>query len=149
MKKLLSMLSVVVLLAAAGVLVFDQNPAAADTGISIDSPKNGQIFKPGDKITISGVVDGVRRLGPANKLSIRVGSHELPVNFRRNRFTSEFEVSKSIKPRRFKPRRLYRGGHGVIYIFGRVKVGDQYYFDRVKVRVDRRKHKKSKDGLSL
>jgi len=132
MKKLVSILSVVVFLAAAGVLVFDQNPAAADSGISIDSPKNRQVFKPGDKITISGVVDGVRRLGPANKLSIRVGGHELPVNFRRNRFTSEFEVSKSSKPRR-----LYRGGHGVIYIFGRVKINNRYYFDRVKVRVKR------------
>ncbi len=132
MKKLVSILSVVALLVAAGVLVFDQNPAAAENGISLISPENNQEVNPGDKITISGVVDGVRRLGPANKLSVRVGGHELPVNFRRNRFTSEFEVSKSSKPRR-----LYRGGHGVIYILGRVKINDQYYFDRVKVRVKR------------
>jgi len=150
MKKLVSILSVVALLVAAGVLVFDQNAFAEEPGIRFILPENLQEVNPGDKVTVSGVVDGVRRLGPENKLSIRVGRHRLPLDSRRNRFTSEFEVSKSSKPRH-----LYRGvrGHGVIYIFGRVKINNRYYFDRVKVRVKRnykhRENKKSRDGSSL
>lgn len=145
MKKLVSILSVVVFLAAAGVLIFGQNAFAEEPGIRFILPENLQEVNPGDKVTVSGVVDGVRRLGTENKLSIRVGRHSLPLNTRRNRFTSEFEVSKTNQHHR---RWSRRHRHGVIYIWGRVKINDRYYFDKIKLRVKRdynHKHWKHKD----
>jgi len=148
MKKLVSILSVVALLSAAGVLIFGQNAFAEEPGIRFILPEHLQEVNPGDKITVSGVIDGVRRLGTENKLSIRVGRHSLPLNTRRNRFTSEFEVSKTNQHHRRWSRR-----HGVIYIWGRVKINDRYYFDKIKLRVKRdynhkhynHKHWKHKD----
>ena len=132
MKKLVSIFSVVVFLAAAGVLIFGQNAFAEEPGIRFLLPENLQEVNPGDKITVSGVVDGVRQLETENKLSLRVGRHRLPLDSRRNRFTSEFEVSKTSPHRRRGSRR-----NGVIYIWGRVKIDGRYYFDKVKLRVKR------------
>ncbi len=132
MKKLVSILSAVVFIAATGVFIFGQNAFAEEAGLRFLLPENMQEVNPGDKITVSGVVDGVRRLDEENKLSIRVGRHSLPLKSRRNRFTSEFEVSKTSPRHRRGSRR-----HGVIYIWGRVKVDNKYYFDKVKLKVKR------------
>ncbi len=135
MKKTVSILSAVLFLAATGVLIFGQNAFAEEPGIRFILPENLQEVNPGDKITVSGVVDGVRQLDEENRLSIRVGRHSLPLNSRRNRFSSEFEVSK----RNQYQRRHRRGSrrHGVIYIWGRVKIDGRYYFDKIKLRVNR------------
>lgn len=132
MKKIVSILSAVVFLAATGVFIFGQNAFAEEPGIRFLSPENFQEVNPGDKVTVSGVVDGVRQLETENKLSLRVGRHRLPLDSRRNRFTSEFEVSKTSPHRRRGSRR-----NGVIYIWGRVKIDGKYYFDKVKLRVNR------------
>jgi hypothetical protein len=132
MKKLVSILSVVVFLAAAGVFIFGQNAFAEEPGLRFLVPEDLQEVNPGDKITVSGVVDGVRQLSDENKLSLRVGRHSLPMNSRRNRFTSEFEVSETNQRHRRWSRR-----HGVIYVWGRVKIDNKYYFDKVKLRVNR------------
>ncbi len=132
MKKLVSILSAVVFIAATGVFIFGQNAFAEEAGLRFLLPENLQEVNPGDKITVSGVVDGVRRLDPENKLSVRVGRHSLPLDSRRNRFTSEFEVSKTSPRHRRGSRR-----HGVIYIWGRVKIDGRYYFDKVKLKVNR------------
>ena len=132
MKKLVPIFFAVVFLAAAGVLIFGQNAFAEEKGLRFILPENLQEVNPGDKITVSGVVDGVRRLDEENNLSIRVGRHSLPLNSRRNRFTSEFEVSKTNPHHRRGSRR-----HGAIYVWGRVKIDDRYYFDKVKLKVNR------------
>lgn len=132
MKKLVSILSAVVFIAATGVFIFGQNAFAEEPGLRFLLPENLQEVNPGDKVTVSGVVDGVRRLGPENKLSIRVGRHSLPLNSRRNQFTSEFEVSEKNPRHRRRSRR-----HGAIYIWGRVKIDNKYYFDKVKLKVKR------------
>ena len=132
MKKLVSILSALVFLAATGVFIFGQNAFAEEPGLRFLLPENMQEVNPGEKVTVSGVVDGVRRLDPENKLSLRVGRHSLPLNSRRNRFTSEFEVSETSPRHRRGSRR-----NGVIYIWGRVKVDNKYYFDKVKLKVKR------------
>ena len=132
MKKLVSILSAVVFIAATGVFIFGQNAFAEEPGLRFLLPENLQEVNPGDKVTVSGVVDGVRQLDEGNKLSIRVGRHSLPLDSRRNRFTSEFEVSKTNPRHRRGSRR-----HGAIYIWGRVKIDNKYYFDKVKFRVNR------------
>jgi hypothetical protein len=135
MKKLVSILSAVVFIAATGVFIFGQNAFAEEPGLRFLLPENLQEVNPGDKVTVSGVVDGVRQLDEGNKLSIRVGRHSLPLDSRRNRFTSEFEVSKTNPRHRRGSRR-----HGAIYIWGRVKIDNKYYFDKIKLRV-KRNHK--------
>ena len=132
MKKLVSILSAVVFIAATGVFIFGQNAFAEEAGLRFLLPENLQEVNPGDKIIVSGVVDGVRQLDPENKLSLRVGRHRLPLESRRNRFTSEFEVSKTSPRHRRGSRR-----HGVIYMWGRVKIDNKYYFDKVKLKVNR------------
>ena len=132
MKKIVSILSAVVFIAATGVFIFGQNAFAEEPGLRFLLPENLQEVNPGDKITVSGVVDGVRQLDEENRLSVRVGRHSLPLNSRRNRFTSEFEVSETSPRHRRGSRR-----HGVIYIWGRVKIDDKYYFEKVKLRVNR------------
>jgi len=139
MKKLVSILSAVVFIAATGVFIFGQNAFAEEAGLRFLLPENLQEVNPGDKIIVSGVVDGVRQLDPENKLSLRVGRHRLPLESRRNRFTSEFEVSKTSPRHRRGSRR-----HGVIHIWGRVKVDGRYYFDKIKLRVKR--DKKNRHG---
>ena len=138
MKKIVSIISAVVLLAATGVFILGQNAFAEETGIRFIVPENLQEVEPGETITVSGVVDGVRQLDEENRLSIRVGRHNLPIESRRNRFASEFEVSKTI-PHDHPMYRRHRthGRQGVIYIWGRVKIDDRYYFDKVKLRVKR------------
>ena len=133
MKKLVSILSAVVFIAATGVFIFGQNAFAEEHGLRFLLPENLQEVNPGDMVSVSGVVDGVRQLNEENRLSIRVGRHSLPLNSRRNRFTSEFEVSKR-SPRHHR-RRSRR--HGAIYIWGRVKIDNKYYFDKVKLKVNR------------
>ena len=132
MKKIISIFSAVVFLAATGVLIFGQNAFAEEPGIRFILPENLQEVNPGDKVTVSGVVDGIRQLDEENKLSIRVGRHSLPLNSRRNRFTSEFEVSETNRHYRRRSRR-----HGVIYIWGRVKIDGKYHFGKVKLKVNR------------
>ena len=132
MKKIVSILSALVFLAATGVFIFGQNAFAEEPGLRFLLPENMQEVNPGDKIAVSGVVDGVRQLATENKLSLRVGRHSLPLNSRRNRFTSEFEVSETNSRHRRGSRR-----NGVIYIWGRVKVDNKYYFDKVKLKVKR------------
>ena len=132
MKKIVSILSAVVFIAATGVFIFGQNAFAEEPGLRFLLPENLQEVNPGDKITVSGVVDGVRQLDEENRLSVRVGRHSLPLNSRRNRFTSEFEVSETSPRHRRGSRR-----HGAIYIWGRVKIDNKYYFDKVKLRVNR------------
>jgi hypothetical protein len=135
MKIRVSIITTVVFLAAIGVFVLGQNAFAGEPGIRFIMPENLQEVNPGDKINVSGIVEGVRQLDESNRLSIRVGRHKLPLQSRRNRFTSEFEVSK----RNHHHKRRWRGSrrHGVIYIWGRVKIDDRYYFDKVKLRVKR------------
>ena len=132
MKKLVSILSAVVFIAATGVFIFGQNAFAEEPGLRFLLPENMQEVNPGDKVTVSGVVDGLRQLDEGNRLSVRVGRHSLPLNSRRNRFTSEFEVSKTSPRHRRGSRR-----HGAIYIWGRVKIDNKYYFDKVKLKVNR------------
>ena len=132
MKKTVSILSAVLFLAATGVLIFGQNAFAEEPGLRFLLPEDLQEVNPGDKIIVSGVVDGVRRLGPENKLSIRVGRHSLPLKSLRNQFDSEFEVSETNQRHRRWSRR-----HGVIYVWGRVKIDNKYYFDKVKIKVNR------------
>ena len=132
MKKTVSIFSAVVLIAATGVFIFGQNAFAEEAGLRFLLPENLQEVNPGDKVTVSGVVDGIRQLDEENKLLIRVGRHSLPLNSRRNRFTSEFEVSERNRHYRRRSRR-----RGVIYVWGRVKIDGKYYFDKVKLRVNR------------
>ncbi len=115
MKKLVLILSAVVFIAATGVLIFGQNAFAEEAGLRFLLPEDLQEVNPGDKVTVSGVIDGVRQLDEGNKLTVRVGRHSLPLNSRRNRFTSEFEVSKTSPRHRRGSRR-----HGAIYIWGRI-----------------------------
>lgn len=132
MKKLVSIFSAIVFIAATGVFIFGQNAFAEEAGLRFLLPENLQEVNPGDMVTVSGVVDGIRQLCDDNKLSVRVGRHSLPLDSRRNRFTSEFEVAKT-NPRHHRGSRR----NGVIYIWGRVKVDDHYYFDKVKLKVNR------------
>ena len=132
MKKIVSILSALVFLAATGVFIFGQNAFAEEAGLRFLLPEDLQEVNPGDKITVSGVVDGVRQLETGNNLSVRVGRHSLPLDSRRNRFSSEFEVSKTNSRQRRGSRR-----NGVIYIWGRVKIDNKYYFDKVKLKVKR------------
>ena len=132
MKKTLSIFSAIVFIAATGVFIFGQNAFAEEAGLRFLLPENLQEVNPGDMVKVSGVVDGIRQLDDGNKLSIRVGRHRLPLNSRRNRFTSEFEVSETNRHYRRRSRR-----RGVIYIWGRVKIDGKYHFDKVKLKVNR------------
>lgn len=138
MKKIVLIFSAVLFLAATGVFILGQNAFAEDLGIRITVPENLQEVEPGDLVTVSGVVDGVSQLNEDHRLSVRVGRHMLPLQSKRNKFSSEFEVSKTIPNgyRMYPRHRMYRR-HGVIYIWGRVKINGRYYFDKVKLRVKR------------
>ena len=131
----MSIFSAIVFIAATGVFIFGQNAFAEEAGLSFTQPENLLEVNPGDKITVTGFVEGLQgeQLDEeGNKLTVRVGRHSLPLELRRNRFTSEFEVSKTNPRHRRGSRR-----NGVIYIWGRVKIDNKYYFDKVKLRVKR------------
>ena len=60
MKKLVSILSAVVFIAATGVFIFGQNAFAEEPGLRFLLPENMQEVDPGDKISVMGVVEGLQ-----------------------------------------------------------------------------------------
>jgi hypothetical protein len=156
MKKIVSILSAVVFLAATGVFIFGQNAFAEEPGILMASPESGDKISQGDIVNIEGEVTGsdanFDKLIAENRLFVRVGRKKITlteinpqpastggmVGFSGGfgttvassntndpiKFTGSFKI-----PTRFRGRR--------IVILARVKIDDNYYFDKVKLRVNR------------
>ncbi len=156
MKKLVSILSAVVFLAAAGVLVFNQNALAGELGIQMTSPESGDEFNKGDIVKIEGEVTGADanfdKLIAENRLFVRVGRKKITLTeinpqpastgglvgfsggfgttVASSNTSDPIKFTGGIKiPERFRGRR--------IVILARVKIDDNYYFDKVKLRVNR------------
>ncbi len=156
MKKLVSIISAVVFIAATGVFIFGQNAFAEEPGILMASPESGDKISQGDIVKIEGEVTGADanfdKLIAENRLFVRVGRKKITLTeinpqpastgglvgfsggfgttVASSNTSDPIKFTGGIKiPERFRGRR--------IVILARVKIDDHYYFDKVKLRVKR------------